>query len=112
MTRRPARCDVDQRRREQADLADPWMRQQQLAQHPARPAAARQLGVEPGKAAGDGLGTAAAELVTEPQGGMEGFRRPSKGVRIKRRRVPSSQASPPAVGDELAHADTGLRRPG
>ena len=70
---------LDQHGREEADLADSRMRQQQLAQHPTRPAAAGQLGVQAGETAGDGLDTAAAELVAKPECGcrVSGVRRTS-----------------------------------
>ena len=65
----------DQRRREQADLADAGMRQQQLGERPARPAAAGQLGVERGEAGRHRVAAAAAELVAEPERRMQGFGR-------------------------------------
>ena len=75
----------DERRGEQADLADARMRQQQLAQAAPRPAAARQLGIERGKAARHPAGGAAAELVAEPERGMERFRRAPRRAARRRR---------------------------
>ena len=68
----------DQRRREQADFADAGMRQQQLAQDPARPAAARQLGVERGETARYRMRRTAPQLVAEPERRMQGFRGPAR----------------------------------
>ena len=65
----PLRCH--QRRREQAHLADARMRQKQLAQHPPRPAAPGELRVERGETGGHDLAAAAAELVAEPEGGVQ-----------------------------------------
>ena len=79
----------DQRRREQADLADARMRQQQFAQDPARPAAAGQLGVERGEAAGHGVRGAATQLMTEPQGRMQGF----GGAPVEHGQRPRAQAA-------------------
>ena len=65
---------LQQRRRQETQLADAGVRQQQLAQATPRPAATWQLAVERREAAGDGIVTAAAELVAEPQGRMQRLR--------------------------------------
>lgn len=73
-----------QRRQQQADLADALVLNQEFGQRPARPAAAGQIGIEGGKAAGKssprdaprwrwhrGEGIAATDLAA--------FQRPGKG---------------------------------
>jgi hypothetical protein len=63
----PGAAHRRQRRREQAQLADAGVRQQQLGQRARRPAATRQLGVERGKAGGQRVVATPAELVRTPQ---------------------------------------------
>jgi hypothetical protein len=57
--------------RQQADLADAGMRQQQLRDRASRPTAARQLGIEYFEPTGDGPLGAAAELVGPPELGVQ-----------------------------------------
>ena len=75
---RLGRGDAGQRRRQQPHLADAGVRQQQLGQRLARPAAAGQLGIERGKTAAHGGLARAAQLVGAPQRGMQGFGAASK----------------------------------
>ena len=64
-----------QHRRQQAQLTDAGVRQQQLGQHAGRPAATGQLRVELGKAAGHHCLLWTAQLMGAPQRGVECFRR-------------------------------------
>ena len=108
----PGALRRDQRRREQADLADAGMGQQQLAQHPARPAAVGQLGIERGEAARHRTDGAAAELVAEPACRMQGFRRQARrgrrragGWRAGGRRADGRRAEHPVPGGKRRPAE-------
>ena len=64
-----------QTRRQQANFTHARMRQQQLGEHPARPATAGQLRVQQLEAAGHGSVGVAPQLMAQPQRGVQGFGR-------------------------------------